>query len=670
MRIITIDKRRHTFKKYTHCFTVRDEKALLERANGTRSVSPMQSIVCYVPEKTEFPEYCLYVGLPTKHKIKIPLVIDAPFDLTTSREEIDTGNNLWNDLVRKEMYTAILNVMESLKAEERGKVFRFSKFVRRFQGTAAAYLNDISDCGYLTSFDFLGMLRKAEILPTFDTSTFVAPQEKRARRFPDALTMLFIKGEFGETAPDTAIDLSSSDFDSVLNALGCEAAGFDNTFPVIEQYAEANISDSAFREKLYEYLQTVSSGHYERIQQLAIIPVYAKASGAVEYISWEEGSVFVKKDAEVSAPSYYVLNEKLLSKSICENIFGVNINEMNSEWERNRYNDQLRALIRGSNTAEIYRYLLSEYSKGAFKRYGSQEMLVGMKELIPLKNQMGEITDTGLFVCDQPEGYFPVDAIRRITVHRECAKLAEYLRCENLCDIHYEDIDYYAQLSADDVETLIDEYFRNKAEIIRGFYADGLLSDELIDKYDLWYMIIGGRPNGDIPPFPDDPIKNINQLREHLQKKLKNPTRIVKRKVERMVDKGQDVNGEEFNLDGAETRMATLVKYSPDQDPEMRMGFCQMCHEYKSFPVLEVNNIEPTPKFFFEEMRVVLCLECSKYFESIRSHADIQEVFLKKIREKRVFGEGKADISIGEKTITFTATHLAEIQEILKNYPK
>lgn len=44
-------------------------------------------------------------------------------------------------------------------------------------------------------------------------------------------------------------------------------------------------------------------------------------------------------------------------------IVGVNINEINAEWERSRYNDELRDIIRGSDMAEIYSYLLREFAR-------------------------------------------------------------------------------------------------------------------------------------------------------------------------------------------------------------------------------------------------------------------------------------------------------------------
>ena len=80
------------------------------------------------------------------------MAIDAPFSLTTSREEIETEGSKWNDIIRREMYIALLEVIESLKIDERAKVFRFLKFVPRFQGTTRVYVNDTFENKYLAVY--------------------------------------------------------------------------------------------------------------------------------------------------------------------------------------------------------------------------------------------------------------------------------------------------------------------------------------------------------------------------------------------------------------------------------------------------------------------------------------------------------------------------------------
>ena len=102
-----------------------------------------------------------------------------------------------------------------------------------------------------------------------------------------------------------------------------------------------------------------------------------------------------------------------------------------------------------------------------------------------------------------------------------------------------------------------------------------------------------------------------------------------------------------------------------------------MCRKVKPFELMEVNNIIAEPEFFFHQTRVALCLECSKNFEAIRlSNARRKkggqvDPFLSAIRNAVIGTAGHVDVPITkEKAIRFTATHLAEIQEILRAITK
>lgn len=86
---------------------------------------------------------------------------------------------------------------------------------------------------------------------------------------------------------------------------------------------------------------------------------------------------------------------------------------------------------------------------------------------------------------------------------------------------------------------------------------------------------------------------------------------------------------------------------------------------------MEVNNLELKPRYYFPQTRVALCLECSKRFEALREKDNIREVYLKAIQNTSTAGVGKVEIPVGhEDTLTFTATHLAEVKELLKKMPK
>lgn len=684
-RIITIDNKRHSFKKFVRKFEVDDEMALAEKANGRRNVSTTKEIVCYVPERNEFQTPFLYVGLPTRHKVQIPIIIDAPFELTTSREEIKT-DLAWNNIIRKEMYHAIIYVLDSLKAEERIRILRFARARYERRGSEGVRVNEITDCEYLNQYDYFSCLRSSRIMPTYDASVFAAMDSGNVYRYPDVATFVFdalSPNEFEDVRPELVIDTRADNIskdlweriDSVLNALGCQEAAFSSVFPVLKKHAERLIVKPDFQTKFYEYFQREMPEEYKvQLRQLKIIPVYG-LDGGNEYISWRNDSIFVKSGAVSSDSNYYVLNEELLPKSYCERMLGVNINEMNAEWEHMRYNKKLNEELASNDLEKAYSFLLQEFEKGSFNKNdsGNTLRLLAMEKKIPLKNQLNQITTSPLFSCGRPEGYFQTDMLKEIMLHKECVKFAEYLGSEELSGIYYKDILYDDVLTRDEIEELQDEdgYFHNSDEILRGFYNKGLLPDELLTEYDLEYIgMVRHSDDGESYVFPESRVVNRDTLAEHIREKYEKPIKIVS--VDKMtpVKKGQvqGQTGEPFDLDMDGARKGILNIYSPEG--VYGRCFCQMCQSVKPEKWIEVNNIQTKPKFFFPQLRISLCLECSKKFESMRENNSKRTKFIEEIEAADVSDFGKVDIPIGDEKITFTGKHLAEIQEIFKLFPE
>ena len=73
------------------------------------------------------------------------------------------------------------------------------------------------------------------------------------------------------------------------------------------------------------------------------------------------------------------------------------------------------------------------------------------------------------------------------------------------------------------------------------------------------------------------------------------------------------------------------------------------------------------PAYAWEQMYLNLCLTCSKDYTLLRNNDAIWQQFVENIIYADVLSGGNVDIPIGAGSITFTATHLAEIQEIFKN---
>ena len=298
-------------------------------------------------------------------------MIDAPFALTTSREEIETESSAWNNIVQRTLFSYFRCYQCTLKKRSVQRYLGLLVLYLVFQGNIRVYVNDISDCNYLTSYDFLSVLKASPILPTFEKGVFGVPQNKAAYRFSDAATILFEKvpsSEYAGISPSSIIDVDGTDYEAALNALECATASFSRAFPIIEKHAERFIRLEEFQSKLYEFLQGTPDEYKEQLKKFAIIPVYGRVAGSVEYIRWKDDSIFVKKGATTSDSDYYVLAEKLLSKSYCEKMFDANINEMNAEWERSRYNERLKRIIQGDDVEKIYNFLLSEFRTGALRR--------------------------------------------------------------------------------------------------------------------------------------------------------------------------------------------------------------------------------------------------------------------------------------------------------------
>lgn len=237
-RTITIGSRNYVFKCFHHDFTIVDEATLEERMNWSRVISADQQIVFFVPEFSIEKNYYfpLYCGLPTKHKIRIPIAIDAPFSLTTSREEIETEGSKWNNIIRREIYAGLIDVIDSLKKDERSKVFRFLRFIPRFQGAVRVYVNETFDNRYLNEYDFLAQLQRKEIIPTYNNDVFAVPIQHTAYRFPEAAIYIIRKlslSKYEGIDSSSVIDKETGDYDSVLNAFACEDAKYSTVLPII-----------------------------------------------------------------------------------------------------------------------------------------------------------------------------------------------------------------------------------------------------------------------------------------------------------------------------------------------------------------------------------------------------------------------------------------------------
>lgn len=668
-RKIKLDGTEYRFRRYELPFTANQE-ALQEIRERTNHVSEQQRITCYVPIDKKESEYPLYVGLPTTHRIRIPVVIDAPFELTTSREQINTDFRRWNVLVRRKVYEAVLQMMLHRRNEDGERIFRFVRILARREGTAQVYKNVFSDCEFLNQHPILSDLKQAEILPTFAAGTYARPDGRSALVYPPVANFLFQEGSFGSVLPQQAIRVVSKDYVSVLNALMCRNAAPKKVLTLLERYSRTWIAQEEYRSLLYEYLQGISQEFQARLQKMPIIPVYGRSEGKTVFISWERNTIFVKKNAKISNADYFVLNESFLPKASCERFLGVNINEVTRDWERSRYNDNLVELLRGRDVERIYEALLREYQSGRLEQNGSWGVLLEHRERVPLKNLMDDIVDTDLFWSNLKEDYFQVEMLLSLIVHPECRELAQKLRYEELKYIRYENLEIDEALTEDDVEALTDSYFQYSDELLHGCYRDGYLSRDLLEEHNLQYIgVTVSEGEMEHYTFPGEPVLNPKRLKIFIENQMRDRGKIVSVKCTRMVQKIQNKNGKTYDIPERETRDKTMERYEPEGRRDL--CFCQMCKKVKSKAKIEVNRLEPEPLLYFHQMHVALCLECSVDFKAFRQNPEIEQRFLSTIRSESTANRPMIAVQLyKDRTITFTGTHLAEIQEILRQRPR
>ena len=185
----------------------------------------------------------------------------------------------------------------------------------------------------------------------------------------------------------------------------------------------------------------------------------------------------------------------------------------------------------------------------------------------------------------------------------------------------------------------------------------------------LEYITVSPNLDSQFYQFPEDKVGNRQKLSEHIQKLFNNPVKVVTVEVNRKINKGKKMDGTTFSLDIGEAREHALHTYTPEG--ARKECFCQMCKKVKPYSLMEVNNIEIKPKYFFPEMRLALCLECSKRFEFLRGNTANRMDFIDRIKRTVIAFQKNIAIPLGKNyTITFTGKHLAEIQEILKRIDK
>lgn len=154
--------------------------------------------------------------------------------------------------------------------------------------------------------------------------------------------------------------------------------------------------------------------------------------------------------------------------------------------------------------------------------------------------------------------------------------------------------------------------------------------------------------------FPSSRVKNWDALRKHAAEMycFANPVRfdyLVRRiRTTRPINAVKAYLMNMYRVDGS-----TLYA-------------CQMCHEM--FDNFEICQIETAPKVELEPMHLCMCPNCAAKFRRYRNNTVMAADFLEElstIERAHIEKSNPVEIVIGDETLCFTQSHIAEIVELL-----
>ncbi len=606
----------------------------------------------------------LYNALPVK-KIysNAPLIIDAPFQLVTDRTDI--YNSKWSGQIRKEVTTAILDFMEK-RSYEILDVLRFTSY------NADKKIIEPFNSRYLSEeIDWCKEIRSLKILPEICSNLLLSAREP-CIILPDFITEIYIKEKKNIKFGKHIIDVrGKSHRIPILNHLGVNKANPNEITQCLLEITPAEIYEEQFRSKLYDFIKN-KKGNYEDslCSKLPIVPV----------ISENNKTTFIKPPGKVyyckSDPKYdskrYILDERIMNHKEFVELFNSysDIEELNDLVLKAEYSADLERYIKYSQESLGLKatYLLKEYYNNPFFA-GCQSVLRGLRELIPTKMKGKELGKNvyrkgkNRFL-NKTNVQFKGEIIPKLLIDDEYVNFAKFIGFdEDILDIYYDSIDIQIEHLSDlDIEDLM-KGFNHYYDLFTSFIADGLISPEQIEKYDLefadksQYVREDGYEEED-EEFPHDGC-DINRIKSSIERQWadRNPyvsTQVIEWNPKVNILKERDEYSRSMYWNSYRTKL-----------------FCQRCEKTFSEGFIKREEIEKEPKYAWKQMWLTLCLYCAKEFETFKKSDQNMKVWINNLLKNARYAYGNAEVDFEDTTIKFTKTHLEEVKAILKieGYP-
>lgn len=660
-RTISCNGQKYVFYKFTHDFEINDDEAIKERSGGDKQISNNQKINYYIAAK-KIPEkinWHLYACLPTSIKVIAPIAIDAPFELDSARNYVI--DNLWNRIVRTKLYEGYFTLLKEMSRKYRIKVLTYIRFNQSAPGIKSEF--KLIDCEFFNQRNIIEKIRELDILPTLDKECFVTPSTKEAFYYPAAVYKLL-----GDCSDSNIIENSTEQYESILKNLGCHIADNYKIAKLIINEVDKYINEEDFRHKLYKYLfevATLNSVAY-MLRSAPIIPIAGEYPGSIRYIAYNDGEIYAKDNTDKVYEGYNVITEdEYINRQDIERLLGVQIQILNDDLIKHKYSDELKDWVLSDiEDGDLYYLLLNEFNTKQDLFHECGGILVQYNDKIPFLMRNGKFKHGLIFLADN-NVQFNGSLLKAFVVDVKANALAAFLKCRDIKDITYDNLctEELSELTDDDIEDI--KQLSNSSSILERFIFDGLISNELVAKYNLyWVRKTDYSQDFDESYFPNEPIENLDELEKGMQKDLSSVREIQYVRKEINVQKICQPNGKLLSLDDNEIREDAMGHYHPANNIDL--CYCQMCKSVKPKEYIQVNNIKLKPKYYWRYTRIVLCLECSKHFELMRNNIDLMNKFEQNILDADAMSNQAIGISIGNEKIYFTQTHLAKLQLILK----
>ncbi len=656
-RTISINGKDYELEKYRYDFEIDDVDAIKERTSDHESISGEQYVAYYaLPRGLKLTNCNLYTGLPvSKVECHIPLIIDAPFELTTARD--DVLQCLWNNLVKEAVYEGIIGLIDDKKYDIKLDVLKYVNYQKvGSENVIATFSSD-----YLNGFSWYRELRELEILPCLYEDNYIAPG-REAFIVPDIIADVACIDKdykFAGTVIDTR---HKGKYKDLLEYLGCYFCDTEDQLTFISKKVDKYLSDNKMRDNLYKHLASIredieDEGYEELVPELPIFPVrYAKGTEYVKYT----GNLYTH-ETQISSAEYLILDTNIMTYDLCQSILGagIRINELSQEVFDAKYRDNLEGIIQSDNKSdkEVAEYLLHEFK---YNRKALAKCIVSLKGLfdeIPMKMESGVYKRESKF-SNKDDLIFVGNVIPMLCVSEEYREFAEFLECEDILKMHYSDIDFEMPdgITDEEIQDILDR-FENALDILNGLIRDKVITDEQIAKFDLYFSGESSEDDDEedeYEPFPGRKIKNPAQLKSHIEDIFyNNPNPYITKLIPQRKPK--------FTLNKAAYTDSMYLS-----TVNRNKCFCQMCRERTAINYIERNDVQAMPKYGWEQMYLSLCLKCSKDYVALRRVKSVWKSFIQEIMSTEIdMGDEVIEIDIGDRTISFTAVHLAEIKNIL-----